>query len=101
MKILEQQIQKIRKGKWEELEELDKRYAAMEERVGFPPKKRYRCISGIHGLGDLVIERQWESMAALEAAYEKLLADPEYHKLTQESGMIIEENHLGLYMLLP
>ena len=41
---------KIAFGKWGELEELDKKYNAVDELIGFPPKKRYQSLAGEHVL---------------------------------------------------
>ena len=39
MVIIERQIQKVRSGKWTELEELDKKFIAVESGLGFPPQE--------------------------------------------------------------
>jgi hypothetical protein len=97
MIIVERLTQQIRPDKWAELEVLDKKYDAVESRLGFPPKKRYRCYVGGHTTDTLVIERQWKSMAAMEAAYEKGFADPEYQALGAETTSIIKSNQFELY----
>ena len=94
MTIVERQIQKVRPGKWEELEELDKENTVIESRYGYPPKTRYTYISGGHDWNTLVVERQWESFAAIEAAFQKLSADPEAKTLGDKSLEIIESTQL-------
>jgi hypothetical protein len=102
MITVERNIQKIRPGKWAELEELDKKFNAAERRLGFPPnKKRYRCVVGGHDMNTLVIEYQWDSLAAMEAVYEKALADPEYQALMAETEGIVESDQMELYEPLP
>ena len=94
MAILERYVQKVRPGKWEELEELDKQNTVLEERHGFPPKTRYTYISGPYDSGTLVVERLWESFSAGEAAHEKLAADPEAEELSKKAGEILKSSRL-------
>ena len=101
MVTIERMIQKVRPGKWAELEEIDKRYNAAESRLGFPPKKRYQCLMGGHDTNTLIIERQWDSLAAMEAAYEKAIADPEHQALVEELTSIIKSTQGEVYMPLP
>ncbi len=101
MITLERMIQKVHPGKWTELEEIDKRYNVVESRLGFPPKKRYHCIMGGHDQNTLIIERQWDSLAAMEATYEKAFADPEFQALGEEVTSIITSHQIELYTPLP
>jgi hypothetical protein len=101
MIVLERQIQQVRQGKWAELEEIDKKFNAVEGRLGFPAKKRYQCIAGSHDVNTLIVERQWESLAAAEAAYEKALADPEHQQLMQGLEALIKSAQRELYTPLP
>jgi hypothetical protein len=101
MIIIERMVQQIRADKWAELEKLDKKFNAVEARLGFPPKKRYSCLSGGYDMNTLIIERQWPSMAAMETAYEKTMADPEYQALGNESASIIKSYREELYMPMP
>jgi hypothetical protein len=99
--IVERQIQQVRPGKWAELEAIDKKFNTVESRLGFPPKRRYRCYVGGHNTNTLIVERQWESLAAMEAAYEKVFADPEWQALVAEIDSIVESNQYELYAPLP
>jgi hypothetical protein len=101
MITVERLIQQIRADKWAELEAIDKKYSAIESRLGFPPKKRYRCISGRHNTDTLIVERQWESMAALEAAWQKALSDPERKALGTEMASIVESEWFELLWPMP
>jgi len=102
MVTIERMIQKIYPDKWAELEAIDQRYNAVESRLGFPPtKKRYQCMIGGHDSNTLIIERQWDSLATMEAAYEKAFADPEYQALGRETTSIIKSNQIEVYMPLP
>jgi hypothetical protein len=101
MIVVERLIQQVRPDKWAELEALDAKYQIVESRCGFPSKKRYRCFVGGDNTNALIIERQWESLAALEAAYEKAFSDPEWQALGAESVPIIESDRHELYAPVP
>jgi len=101
MIAVERMTQKIYPGKWMELEEIDKRYNEVESRMGFPVKKRYQCVIGAEDSNTLIIERQWDSLAALESTYEKALADPEFQALGQEVNSIVQSSKIEVYTLLP
>jgi len=101
MICIERHIQQIRPGKWGELEALDKKWNTVESRLGFPAKRRYRCYIGGHNLSTLIVERQWESLAAMEAAYEKAFVDPEYQVVQVESDSVLESVQIELYAPLP
>jgi hypothetical protein len=101
MVAIDRMIQQVHPGKWAELEEIDKRYKAVESRLGFPPKKRYQCIMGSHDTNTLIVERQWNSLAAMEATYEKAFADPEHQALGKEITSIVKSTQWEVYMPLP
>jgi hypothetical protein len=101
MIVIERIIQKIHPEKWSALEEIEKKYTEVETGLGFPPKKRFRCLMGQHDSNTLIIERQWESLAAMEAAYEKAFVNPEHQALTQESAAIIQSGQYEVLMPLP
>jgi hypothetical protein len=102
MIAIERMTQKVFPGKWAELEAIDKRYNAVENRLGFPPtKKRYQCMIGGNDSNTLIIERQWESLAVMEATYEKAFADPELQALQQETASIIASNQVEVFTPLP
>lgn len=101
MIVIERMIQKIHPDKWAELEEIDKKYDVVEGRLGFPPKKRYRCVSGSHDTNTLIVERQWESFAAMEATYQKAMADPELQALWADGTPIVKSTQIELYRPVP
>ncbi|MCP4363433.1 MAG: hypothetical protein GY796_35990 [Chloroflexi bacterium] len=101
MIVIERQIQKVHPEKWEELEELDKKYDVIESRLGYPPKKRCRCIVGGHDVNTLIVERQWESLAKMEAIIEKAFADPGFQGLQAELTTIVASVQFELYQPLP
>jgi len=97
MIVIERMIQEIHPGKNEALVELDGRYAPINESLGFPPIKRYWSISGSHDWNTSVLERQWESMAAMEATYEKSFDHPDIQALNAEGADIIKSTRVELY----
>ena len=101
MVIIERQIQKVRSGKWTELDELDKKFTAIESQLGFPAKKRCRSLVGGLTTDALIIERQWESFAVLEATYEKALTDPEHQALSGEAELILGSQQIEFYVPMP
>lgn len=101
MIAIERMTQKIYPGKWAELEAIDKRYNEIESQAGFPAKKRYQLVFGGDYQNTLIIERQWDSLAAMEATYEKVFADPAYQALGKETVSIIESTIIEIYTPLP
>ncbi len=100
MRVLERLIQQVIPGQWEALEALDKKYDAVEKKLGFPAKRRYRSLVAGGNTNLLVIEREWESMAAMEAAMEKNFTSPELQQLNDEGTGIISSNSWELYLIL-
>jgi hypothetical protein len=94
MNIIERQIQKVRSGKWTELEELDKKFIPVESQLGFPARRRCRSLVGGLTTDILIIERQWESFAALETAYEKALINAEHRALSEEAELFLESQQI-------
>ena len=81
MQIIERHVKKVRPDKWAKIEQKEKAFDAVEAKHGFPPKRHYRLLAGADDNNTLVMERQWEIFAAMEAAYEKAMADPEWQAL--------------------
>jgi len=92
--IIQRLVQRVYNGKWEELELIDKKFTEIEDKMGFPPKKRYRYLTGPCDSITIVIEYQWESLAKMEKLMTKAFLDPEYSKLGDELDSIIDtQNH--------
>ena len=101
MIVLERQIQKVIPGKWAALEEIDKRFSTLENKFGFPPKKRYQYIIGGQDTNTLIIERQWESMAAFEENFTKAMSSPEHQALVAEMENIVSSTQFEVLTPLP
>ncbi len=97
MKVIERMVQEIFPGQGEALDDIDKRYDAIENTLGFPPKKRMWSISGPHPTNTLVLEREWESMAAMETAFEKAFEHEGIKALWKEGEAIIKSSCIELY----
>jgi len=77
------------------------KFNAVESRLGFPTtKKRYRCYFGGHDTNTLVVEYEWDSLTAMEAAYEKAMADPEWQVLGAKVESVIKSDQMELYVPL-
>jgi hypothetical protein len=83
------------------LEEIDKRYNEIEQKAGFPPKKRLQCMIGSLDQNTLIIERQWDSLAVMESTYEKVFADPAWQALGKEVAAIVESSQSEVFTPLP
>lgn len=99
--FLERLTQHVRPGKWAELEAIDKKYNDIEAKYGFPPKKRYQALFGGQNGDTLIIEREWESLAKMEATYMPYLNDPELQKIQVEITQILDSSQSELYWVLP
>lgn len=86
IKILERHIKKVSAGSTKQQQELEKKYAAVEARLGYPKAKWYIVHTGTSPMGTRVLERERESMAAMEATLEKAVADSESQALYAESS---------------
>ena len=61
----------VRPGKMEELNEVNKAWPVLEERLGLPPEREYRCLFSGHDMNTVLLVREWGSMAAAETAHER------------------------------
>jgi hypothetical protein len=98
---MERMIQKVKKGKWEEAMELEKRFDALEARQGgIPTKRRYRCIYGAYDFDVFIWEREWEDAATIEAKGREQRGpdlQPLWQELFDEGEDIYESNRMELY----
>jgi hypothetical protein len=99
MKCMERLIQKVDPGKWEQLLAKEKRFDVVETRLGYPNTRRYRCFAGASDTNTRVCEREWGSLSAFEATFEKALADPEWQALAAEPSSAVLSNQWELYLV--
>jgi hypothetical protein len=98
MAILERRVQQVKKGEWDAYMEWEKKWEAIEERLGgFPTKKHYRAISGPYGLDTAVWEREWESFSVMEAAYTKMGGDPDVQALSDADSPLASADRIEFY----
>jgi len=95
MKFLERRVQEVYAGKEAEYAAWEKAWAELEARVGgFPEKQYYQVMAGPSRLGVFVWERQWESFAACEAAYERMWQE---ETPSADWAQIIKSEHMEFY----
>jgi len=94
-------IQRVANGKWDELEEIDKKYNVIEEKLGFPPKKRFRSFSGAYDFNVIIIEREWQSFSKMEKDVTNYFLDPELAKLGKKLESIIDWAKTEFYIPHP
>jgi hypothetical protein len=100
MKIMERHIQTIQVGQGEAYRDSEKRWAALEGEIGgFPPKRHYSSIWG-EPLGTVVWQRDWESLAAMEAAYDKMMQSPTARGLVEGTYAIVSSERVELYRVM-
>ena len=100
MKVIFRSTIKVVPGKMAEYMEIDKKSEAMERRFGVTPWKRYGCISG-DSIHTIVYDTEFDSLAAMEAAFEKMFADPERQQLIAKSDACIVSHENELLMPMP
>ena len=96
MKVMERWTITLEKGGWDIFWAREGKYEAAERRLGgFPAKRHTRPLATFDTT--VVWERDWESLAAMEAAYEK--EDPDTQELNKlPSG--IANVHTELYFIV-
>jgi hypothetical protein len=94
-------IQRVANGKWDELEELEKKFNEFEDKLGYPPKKRYRNLTGAYDNNVIIVEREWQSLSKMEKIMTKGFLDPELTKLSKKLDSIIEWQKMELYVPHP
>ena len=97
MKVIERRIQRVRAGMRDWVMDLENRFAAAEAPYGMPTKRHYVCIGGPYDFETIIWEREWSSLAEMEATNEKAFSDPVFKPLTEESGSVFESGRNELY----
>jgi len=100
MKVMMRTILKVVPGKMAEYMEVEEKSKAMASRYGMPPWRRYNCLSG-DSMHTLVYEMEWDSLAALEASFEKMFTDPETQAFMAKSDAVVESHVNEFYMPMP
>src|SRR6185436_12113376 len=99
MAIQERRVQKGIKDE-KAYQEWEQKWEAIEGRLGgFPTKKHYYLLSGSDDSGTMVWEREWESFAAMEAAYDRLFAAIENQNLGASASSIYAGERTEYYIV--
>jgi len=98
--VLQRVIHKVYPGKWDEFQELEAKFDAVQAKLGIPPRKRYRRIYGKHSFYTYVIEREWPSLTAMEAQASEWARNTELRALQDQAYDLIECTQYELYQIL-
>ena len=102
MKVIQRGIMKIVPGKMAEAMQLNEKHMAIVSRLGMPATMRmYRPFVGGEFLHTIIAEAEWDSMAAMEAFFEKMFTDPKMQELMPKWEAVLESHVVELYMPMP
>jgi len=102
MRVVQRGIMKVVPGKMAEAMELMGRHNAAAVHLGSPPMRQYRCISGGGEFFHTIIgEADWDSFAALETFFDKMMADPEMQELMARWEGVLESHEIEFYTPVP
>lgn len=91
-------ILKVLHGKMEEAMELEKKRMAIANRVlGISPRIYLPFCGGGDTIRTIIIEAEFDSLAALESHTEKIGADPEMQELFPKMAVVIDSVEIELY----
>ena len=97
MKVMFRTTIKIVPGKMAEYMEVEEKSKALASRYGMPVWRRDTPITG-DSMHTIIYDMEWDSLAALEAAYEKMYSDPESQAAMAKSDECIVSHENELYM---
>ena len=101
MVVTERRIMQINQGKWDDMIALEVEWNALEERLGYVSPKRWtRSMAGPIGVMNLIWERDWESVAASEEAYARLMAAPEAQGLIEKTMTYVSDMRNEFYVVV-
>ena len=94
MKLILREVIRVLPGKWNEAVEVHKKRVEQATRLGSPPFKVYRSMSGQGDWANtIILEREWNNLAAWESFLEKALKDPKIQKEFIEKQQNIVQSH--------
>jgi antibiotic biosynthesis monooxygenase (ABM) superfamily enzyme len=100
MKVMMRTTVKIVPGKMAEYMEIEAQSQAMASRYGMPSWRRYSPLSG-DAAHTIIYDMEFDSLAELEASFEKMSADPERKEFMAKSDGTIVSHENEFYMPLP
>ena len=81
-KYIERFTTTVSNGNWEKLMEIEKRFTICEDNLGCIPRKKWlQPFSSPHTLNCVQWEREWNSLAEMEQAGEKMRHSPEHKEI--------------------
>jgi hypothetical protein len=69
-------LQNVKPDKVQQFLQWEKAWQVVNDRLGGPPKRYYRAAMGTDDVYTIIWEREFESLAVLEAYSEKVSQDP-------------------------
>lgn len=97
MKVIFRSTIKVVPGKMAEYMEVEGKSKAISSRAGMPPWKCYGCLTG-DSIHTIIYDTEFDSLAALEASFEKMFADPERQQLMAKSDGVVVSHENELLM---
>ena len=93
MAIMERLSQKLTSHKaWSIQLENEKEWDSIEKQQGgFPAKRRYKPLAAREDDTMFIWEREWDSMAEAETAYNRLFSSPQARSLMEETQVRMKE----------
>jgi len=101
MRVIQRGIMKVVPGKMAEAMELNEKHMAIASRYGMPPMRGYRPFVGGEFFHTIIFEAEWNSLAAMEAFFDKMFSDPEMQALMPKWDALLESHEVELYIPMP
>jgi hypothetical protein len=102
MKVIQRGAMKIVPGKMSQAMGLMKAWTDAATKIGAPPFKCYQCLSGTNEyMHTIICDMEWESMAAAEKYFEKMMTDKDMQEQMAKWEGIIEDNRLEFLVPMP
>ena len=84
-KYIERFTMTVSTGNWGKLMEFERRFTICEDKLGDIPRKKWlQPFSSLHTLNSVQCEREWDSLAEMEEAGEKMKHSPENKEITDK-----------------
>lgn len=95
MKLVLRMIQKVAPDKWAEKVEIEKRFEAVEARLGNPAARHYRCMAGADSYWTYIKEKEYDDFASWQEVHDRMVADPGYAEI---QALQAEDREKGITM---
>ena len=103
MKVIQRGTMKIVPGKMAEAMGLTKKHMELTAKLGGPTNWRYyKCLSGRDEyMHTLIGEAEWDSFAAAEAFFDKMMTDKEMQQLMSKWDEILSDHYIEFLIPMP